>query len=238
MASLIQDLIRDCGPFAPVVGYGVAITNSAAALLFAWGGKSKKWLPPEEDLPGTARSIVLLLCGVLMLVLWYFATPSNFHLFLWVAPVLAVLYLLCYLSYNGMIGTYVYIKRVATGPNSTRDIRILGGRKLLPEAEKKRKKEGVDIQTLFEGAEYKPDLLWAREEREWVKKRVLALFILTLFLGTSALTGAGFAAQVFLSGKPAASIIRATDAPGLQEQNTQSKHAVESKQKYSNKGGR
>jgi hypothetical protein len=92
---------------------------------------------------------------------------------------------------------------------------ILGGRELLPDAEAKRKLHGIDIQTLFEGAAYNPDLLWSREARQRVKQRVLIFFILTLVFGTSSLTGASFATQVLLTKKAATSVIRTTNAPGL-----------------------
>jgi hypothetical protein len=205
----------DYGPFALVVGYAGAIMAAGAALFLMWGGKMQKWRPPDEDLPGTAQALVLLLCGVGMVLQWYCAVPSAIAWFLGVVAVLAVACVVCFLRYSGLLGRHIYIKRVATGPRSTRDVRILGGRDLLPEAEAKRKKFGVDIQTLLEGAAYNPDLLWSREARQWVKQRVLVFFILTLVLGTSALTGASFATQVLLTKKAAASVIRATDAPAL-----------------------
>jgi hypothetical protein len=188
---------------------------TGAALFLMWGGKMEKWLPPDEDLPGTAQALVLLLCGVGMVLQWYFATPATIAWFLGVVVILAVACVVCFLNYTGLLGTYVFIKKVATGPSSTRDVRILGGRHLLPEAEKKRKKHGVDVQSLLEGAAYNPDLLWSREARQWVKQRVLLFFILTLLLGTSALTGASFATQVLLTKQAAASVIRTSDAPAL-----------------------
>ena len=95
-------------------------------------------------------------------------------------------------------------------------MRILGGRDLLPDAAKKCRQHGVDIQALLEGAA-SPDQLWSRESRHWVKQRVLLFFILTLVLGTSALTGASFATQVLLTETAAASVIRSSDAPGLKD---------------------
>jgi hypothetical protein len=205
----------DYGPFAPVVGYAGAIMAAGGALFLLWGGKMQKWRPPEEDLPDTAQTIVILLCGVGMVLQWYFATPDAIAWFLGGIAVLAVATVLCFMRYNGLLGTHIYIRKEATGENSTRDVRIFGGHELLPDAEKKRKKLGVDIQTLLEGAAYKTDLLWSRESRQWVKQRALLFFILTLVLGTSALTGASFATQVLLTKKAAASVIRATDAPAL-----------------------
>jgi hypothetical protein len=188
---------------------------AGGALFLMWGGRMKKWRPPEEDLPGTGQRIVLLFCGVGMVLQWYFASPDRIVWFLGVVAALTIACLACFMHYSGLLGTYVYVRREATGPRSTRDVRILGGRQLLPEAEKKRKKLGVDIQTLLAGAAYNTDLLWSREMRQWVKQRVLLYFILTLVLGTSALTGAGFATQVLLTKQAAASVIRTSDPPAL-----------------------
>lgn len=110
---------------------------------------------------------------------------------------------------------HVYTKKVPTSGKSTRDLRILGGRDLLPEAESKRQKLGIDVQTLLDGAVYKADFLWSREAQQWVKQRVLLFYILTLVLGTSALTGASFATKVLMTKKPEANVIRATEAPVL-----------------------
>ncbi len=205
----------DYGPFGPVVGYGGAIMATGAALFALWGGKMEKWRPPDEDLPGGAQSVVLLLCGVGMVLQWYFATPATIQWFLATVAILAVATVLCFLRYSGLLGTYVYVKQVATSPTSTAPVRILGGRALKPSAEKKLSEEGIDTQALFEGAAYNPDLLWTRESRQWVKQRVVSFFILTLVLGTAALTGASFATQVLLTKKAAASVIRNADAPGL-----------------------
>lgn len=205
----------DYGPFAPVVGYAGAIMAAGAALYFMWGGKIEKWRPPDEDLPGAAQALVFLLCGVGMVLQWYFAIPDYIPWLLPAVVVLAVGCGACFLRYSGLLGAHIYSKVVATGPKSTRNVRILGGRKLLPAAEKKMARLGVTVQALFEGAAYDPDHLWSREERQWVKQRVLIFFILTLVLGTSALTGASFVTQVLLTEKAASSVVRTTDAPGL-----------------------
>jgi hypothetical protein len=198
----------DYGPFAPVVGYGGAIMAAGGALFLMWGGRMRKWRPPDEDLPGTAQTIALLLCGVGMVLLWYLATPGRVGWFLVAVVILAIACVASFLRYSGLLGTYVYIKKVATGPSATRDVRILGGRELWPEAEAKRREQGIDVQTLLEGAAYNPDLLWSRPARQWVKQRVLLFFILTLLLGTAALTGAAFATQVVLSDEAAATVVQ------------------------------
>lgn len=210
----------DYGPFAPVVGYAGAIMAAGGSLFTVWGGKMRKWRPPDEDLPGTAQTLVLLLCGVGMVLQWYFAAPEAIDWLLGGIAFLVIACVVCFLRYSGLLGTYVYTKEVATGPQSTNDVRILGGRELLPDAEEKRLNEGVDIQTLFAGAAYNPDRLWSRQARQWVKQRVLVFFILTLIFGTSALTCASFTVQVLLTKKAAASVIRTSEAPGIEKPST------------------
>jgi hypothetical protein len=160
--------VADYGPFGPAVGYAGAIMTTAGMLFFLWAGRMRKWRPPDEDLPGTAQAMLVLLCGVAMVVLWYAATPGAIDLYLATVVVLAAASVACFLRYTGLLGLHIYIKRVATGDRSTREVRILGGRELLPEAEQQREALGVDIQALLEGAAYNPDLLWSRQSRQWV----------------------------------------------------------------------
>jgi hypothetical protein len=207
----------DYGPFAPVVGYAGTIMVAAGALFTIWGGKMEKWRPPDEDLPGTARSVVLLLCGVGMVLQWFFASPDAIGWFLAVVVALAIACMACFLRYTGLLSTYIFKKRVVTGPNATREDRILGGRELLADAREKQKAHRIDVQTLLEGAAYNPDLLWSRESRRWVKQKVLTSFIMTLVFGTSALTGASFATQVMLTKEAAANVIDNSNAPALGE---------------------
>jgi membrane protein implicated in regulation of membrane protease activity len=205
----------DYGPFAPAVGYAGAIMATGAAILLLWAGKMRKWRPPDEDLPGGAQALVLLLCGLGMVFLWYFATPTTIGWIFGIVALLALLTIVSFLSYTGLLNTYRYTKQVSTSPTTTEQVYILGGRQLLAEAEAKRQQYQITVQTLLEGAQYDPDHLWDRSARQWVKQRVLIYFIMTLAFGTWALTGASFATQVLLTQKAAASIIRTEDAPGL-----------------------
>src|SRR5438309_5684768 len=118
----------DYGPFGPVVGYGGAIMATGGALLTLFAGKMKKWRPPDEDLPGTAQALVLLLCGVGMVLQWYFVGLNAIAWVLGAVAILAVACVVCFLRYSGLLGMYVYTKKVATSGRSTRDVRILGGR--------------------------------------------------------------------------------------------------------------
>jgi len=208
----------DYGPFAPVVGYAGAIMATGAALFSLWGGRMEKWRPPDEDLPGGAQAVVLLLCGVGMVLQWYLASPEAIQWFLAGVVILGIATVVCYLRYTNLLGMYVFTKNVVTSENSVVSVRILGGRALRANTEEKLAQEGVDTQALLEGAAYNPDLLWTRESRQWVKQRVVGFFILMLVFGTAALTGASFATQVLLTKKAAASVIQNADAPGLKHE--------------------
>ena len=100
--------MSSAGPFAPVVGYAGAIMAAGAALFLLWGGKMQKWRPPDEDLPGTAQAVVLLLCGVGMVLQWYFAVPDAIAWFLAGVAILAIGSVLCFLRYSGLLGIYTY----------------------------------------------------------------------------------------------------------------------------------
>jgi hypothetical protein len=206
---------KDYGPFAPVVGYAGAIMATGGAIFTLWAGKMKTWRPPNRDLPGTAQKFVLLLCGVFMVVEWYFAEPRRSGWMIGGIVVLAILAVVCYMAYDSIIGTYGYRKPVPGRNGAVDETLILGGKELRPEANEKRRSLGVSSQKLLEGAAFDVDLLWDRQSLQWVRTRALSYFILLLVLGTSALTMASFATQVILTQRAARSVIDRSEAPGL-----------------------
>ena len=211
----------DYGPFAPVVGYAGAIMAAGAAIFTLWGGKTKTWRPPDKELPGTAQKFVLLLCGVFMVVEWYFAEPAYASWMICVFVIAAILAFVFYLMYSSLIGAYGYKKPVLKDNNRYVESLILGGRDLRPEAEAKRRQHEIDTQALLEGAAYNVDLLWDRPSLQWVRTRALVYFVVMLVLGTSALTTASFSVQVILTKKAASRVIRKDDAPRLQNPKAQ-----------------
>ncbi len=208
---------QDFGPFGPVVGYGAAIIAASGALGLTWRGALKKWKPPEEDLPNVAQKLLLLCCGIGIVIIWYSARP-NTVLYLFIFGIIAsILCVIAFLGYAGMVGKYTFIKRVQTGSKKLKDVRILGGRKLLPQAKAIMQQEGLTSdQELFERMVFDPDKLWNRQSRQWVKTWLIALFMILGLTGTLALSAVGFATQVILTGKPAASVIRAQNLSGAQ----------------------
>ena len=206
----------DYGPFAPAVGYAGAIMATGAAIFTLWGGKSKSWRPPDKNLPGTAQKFVLLICGVFMVVEWYFAEPDNARWMIAGVVVASILAFVFYLMYSSLIGTYGYRINLTGKCDPQKDPLILGGRTLRPEAVETGRQNGItDTQILLEGAAYNVDRLWDRPNLQWVQTRALVYFVVMLVLGTSALTTASFSVQVILTKKAASSIIHKDDAPGL-----------------------
>ena len=140
------DTPSEYGPFAPLVGYTSAIMATSGVLVTMWAGKMEKWRPPDENLPKATQSIVLLLCGVGMVLQWYFADPADLAPFLGVVAFTMLATPICYFRYSRLLGLYEYVKEVPTTSKSTRSVRILGGRSLLPAAQKLLREKAVDVQ--------------------------------------------------------------------------------------------
>src|SRR5262249_14920204 len=145
----------DYGPFAPVVGYAGAIMSAGTAIFILWAGRIKKWRPPDKDMPGAARSFVLLLCGVFMVVAFYFANPSNAASMIAAVVLLAILAVVCYLRYDSLVGTYGYKRPEPSMKDPSAETLILGGKTLMPSAQKKLNDLGISVQDLLAGALYK-----------------------------------------------------------------------------------
>jgi hypothetical protein len=220
---------EDYGPFAPAVGYAGAIMAAGTAIFVMWGGKIKKWRPPDKDLPGTARSFVLLLCAVFMVVAYYFAEPSYVRWMILSVALLAIVAVVCYLKYDSLIGTYGYKRPEPTQKDPAFETLILGGKTLSTAAQKKKDELGVSTQDLLAGAQYNVDSLWERVDLQWVKTRALLFFILMLVLGTTTLTTAALAVQVILTKKAAISVIKTEDSPGLETKKPESQPTPASK---------
>ncbi len=200
-------------PFGVVVGYGAAIIAAVTALSVTWQGRLEKWKPPEEDLPNAAQKIVLLLCGVGMVSIWYVAEPKTVPTLIVFSAIMGIVCLSSFLSYSWLIGKYSFSRPVKSRNGKGVICKILGGTTLLPSAARRlnRTKGSSSIQEILEASNWNPDKVWSRDSRQWVKFKVVVLFVLILFSGTLVLTTLGFITQVRLTGKPAAAIVRTTD---------------------------
>lgn len=103
----------------------------------------------------------------------YLATPQAVPWLVGAAVLLAVGCALSLFEYSTLIGAHVHVKEEVVDKRTTREIRVLGGRELLPEAAQACRDLGRGPSDLLQG----------------------------LVLGTSALTGASFATRVVLTKK-------------------------------------
>src|SRR5256885_121972 len=98
-----------------------------------------------------------------MVIIWMLATPNTSLRLLLVAAIATGVCFAVFLSYSAMIGKYTFIKKIALSGTGTREVRLLGGRNLLPEAAAIMKKKKIgSLQELLEGAAYDVDKLWSR----------------------------------------------------------------------------
>jgi hypothetical protein len=206
----------DPGPFAPVVGYAGAILAAAFLLQRVWAVRVADWQSPDENLPGTAARVVALLSGMGMVALWLYAAPNVLWQTVTLGIACAVLLCVAYILYYFLNGTLIYTVERADGESASKKKKIVGGLWLTGTAkEAKRKHHVTTTQDLLQGAAYDPDKLWSRTSRGMAKVFLLVLFLTVMVSGTLAITSAGFATQVHLTGKSAASIIKRAESPGL-----------------------
>jgi hypothetical protein len=208
----------DFGPFAALVGYIVAAIATVVAIRRASLGPMGKLRSPEEDIPQAGQRGAAMLCLVGMVGIFLLATPSNtLQVFLF-AALCGVVWMLVFTRYSGLIGKHSY-DTLEVKDGETRVRKIIGGESLKPEAERQRRATQLSIQDLLAGAAYKPDYLWDRDSRRKVKTHLMHLFLIMIVSGTLGATAAGFAIQVKLTGKDAATFIRPANAPGLENAN-------------------
>lgn len=212
----------DPGPFAPLVGYVGAIIAAVFLIGSIWRGSLAAWQSPEENLPGTASKIVGVACGIGIVVLWVYATPSTLPSVVRLAVVFGVLLIIFFLVYSFFIGALTYQKKIAINNSHTNTEEIVGGLWLLKEAKESQKEHNVTTQTLLAGATYEPDKLWSRASRNTAKTLLVLLFLGIMISGTLGISSAGFAVQVRLTEKPAASVITTDQAPGIEPEDIES----------------
>jgi hypothetical protein len=205
----------DPGPFAPLVGYVGAILAAAYLVGVLWRGRTQPWRSPDEDLPGTVQKVFGLLSGIGIVGLWLYTTPETMKEVFRISVYLGIILLIGYLAYAFSLGALVLTRYVAVSSSAVKAEKVVGGIWLKSAARTSMKKNKVrSRQTLFEGASYEPDFLWSRTSRGVAKTFLLFLFIVIMVSGTLAISGAGFAVQVRLTGKAAAEVIDVKNAPG------------------------
>ena len=176
------------GDLLPLVKAAGWLISAAWALIFGWRGRSKRWAPSEEEIPGAPSRIAGLLTAVLLGVLWFQET-SDITQGRWLLPILWVsvaVTVVAFLLNNFALTTLMY-ERVEAQHNQPVTTRIVGGLWLTPEAREVRRKAHDTIQNIFAGNEYVADRVWPRPARAFAKVLLITFYLLFTVGGSAAL---------------------------------------------------
>jgi hypothetical protein len=207
----------NAGPFAPVVGYVGAILSAVFLIWRLWAHRLVAWRSPEEDLPNTAPKIVAVLCAVGIVAIWLYAEPATLSSLVVIAVVFGAALVITFMAYAFLTGALTYTVERAHRASETHPEKIVGGPRLRRDAKMAKATHKVNtVQELLRGATYDPDKLWSRISRGMAKTLLLLLFLAVMVSGTLCISSTGFAIQVRLTGKPAAAVTNADQAPGAQ----------------------
>jgi hypothetical protein len=180
--------------------YAAGVTIAAGtAIGLAWT-RDAKWLPPQEDLPGSTRKVSALLTGVVVVLLYVFAAEIGDKAMAIIAVVCLVVGLLALLLCVYVNTTFSYFVRRP----GEQDIRVLGGHTLTPEAVKIQREHGLSGQPLFENAHFEFDLVWTRPSRGTIKVLSTTGFILLITCGSIGLASAALLLSNVAMGAPPA----------------------------------
>lgn len=200
--------MQEYGPFLTIVALAGTAVATTLTLMRIFGAKYSGWRPPDQGLPqrlltGVVAAVVSCLFAVFLLI-----TPANKMVFLFVGLGLVFLFAMLIPLYQGQVNIHFYKKpsRVAKDENGNEYvaewITVVGGKKLLAEAEKQKKKNNISDQDLLSGTDPEPydeDKLWDRADRQSVQTKMSYLLMGLLTSGLAGLILVLFAAQVYIT---------------------------------------
>lgn len=178
---------QDYGPLTDLVKYSGLLISAAGAIGLAWRRKAN-WEPSEQDLPKGPARVAGLLTAIVIAVIW---TQFAFAWYKWpiakAAIALGAAALVFFLVYGYFVARLTYEKETSVGRNKSKQEKIIGGFALTPDAKEALVKAG-NIQRLFQGAAYDPDLVWTRESRALARQLFALCYIGLNVCGSLALT--------------------------------------------------
>jgi len=181
---MISSTTTDYGDLALLVKAAGWLASSAAALILSWRGRSKKWIPVQDELPQIATLGRLLTIGLLAL-LW-FGSATDLTQGHWLVRIVigsAVLTVVLFLVNNFALTNLIYQSRTPTGQS----IKVLGGLWLKAEARASLSKDTVE--GFLAGNAYNKDRVWTRPSQGFAKMLVYTTFIVFTASGSSVLAG-------------------------------------------------
>jgi len=194
-------LLKDYGPFAPIVSAAGSIVAMGAAIALGFKGRAK-WEPVEEDVAKGPQKVASVVASLLIVLIWAQFNDIQYKntltkLVIWCMAVLIVS-LLVY----GLLRGYVY-KKVRKKPGSaatskiTEEINVIGGLWLTKSAKKRlaepeepdnpQQQAPLTVQRLFAMADYDKDLLWSRPSQQLASMLFVIGYLGLIVAGTVAL---------------------------------------------------
>jgi len=177
----------DYGDLLPMVkAFGWLISAGWAALI-AWGARSKKWRPVQEELPGGSARVALLLTAVALGLLWFEYNQIGYSWLLYFAGGAAVAALIFFLLNNLFLTTLLYDS--ARAPSG----KVVGGFLLSPEASKVKREQHQDVGDILKGMEYVPRRVWRPLSIGLAKIAITFSYLAFTVSGSAALACSGLA---------------------------------------------
>lgn len=186
--------MSDYGILSGIV-YGAGIIVAAGtAIALAWI-REAKWLPPQEDLPGSTRRVSALLTGVIVALLFVFEVQIGATVIGAVTVICLILALLALLLCVYVNSAFSFFIRSPNQP----EVRILGGYALTAEAARVQREFGLSGQPLFDNAHWEPDLVWTAHSRAITKVLSTVGFVVLISCGSIGLGAAALLLRKFVS---------------------------------------
>jgi hypothetical protein len=181
-------LATEYGPFTSLVGTAGTIVAAAGALIMGFR-RGAKWEPEELDVERGARRVASLLTAVGLVILWsQFQSLDHLSTLTRIAILLGVLTLVFLVVYGFIIQVFTFQKEVAIAKDHIKNVKVIGGWALTPNAKKQIANRGLTLQDYFKGTAYNPDAVWTRVSRGIVKQLFVLCYIGLTVAGAVTLT--------------------------------------------------
>lgn len=182
--------ILEIQSLAKIIG---AVVSLAVTVISAW--VSKKWAPPDQNLPGGAEGAAVVLTAVPIIMLWTFLDSAQDLNTVWKCAVIFTTgTLISLLAYSSLRGVLIFRYSQRRGPH----VEIVGGFTVIKGAAANRK---AIKDMLVSGAD--PDEIWTSASRTMAKNALALGYISLICMGSLALTSAAIMVTIVRSAKSA-----------------------------------
>lgn len=188
-----MDWGTEYGDLAPLVKVAGWLVSAAWAVIFVWRGRSGRWAPIEEAIPGGTSRVAGLLTAIGLALLWW-QQAADLTQGRWLMSVLFPAVACVVFAF--IVSTFALKVLTYDGARAP----IIGGLWLTPDARAVRKQGKDTIQNILAGNEFEPDRVWPRLSRAAAIILLLALYLALTVAGSLAL--ASGAILVLLSRQP------------------------------------